>query len=290
MTHVTDRYGAGGPGGPLVMCDFTPPRSGDPAVLDRLKGVSADFFCAAYNPGKLVRADSVAAAHAVRERTGVETVFNLATRDMNKIALQSRLLGAQMLGLENVIVMHGDELTERELGLGVTSVRDYSSTSLIAALRAMNDGQDYRGAALTAPTDFCIGATLDLARDLAAEAALTKRKAEAGAHYFITQPIYAPEERERFLALYEEAAGGPLAVPVLWGVQVLDKDGVIFGNVPAGLRAQLDAGRDGAEAAGELLAALVEAGVRGFYLIPPILKGGRRDYEAAQRVLGAIGR
>ena len=154
----------------------------------------------------------------------------------------------------------------------------------------MCDGLDYRGAALQAPTDFCVGATLDLARDLEAEAALTKRKADAGAHYFITQPIYAPDERERFLALYEETAGEPLAVPVLWGVQVLDKDGVIFGSVPAELRAQLEAGRDGTEAAAELLTALVEAGVRGFYLIPPILKGGRRDYEAAQRVLAAIGR
>ena len=289
MTHVTDRYRASG-GPPLVMCDFTPPRSGDPAALDRLKVVSADYFNAAYNPGKLVRADSVAAAHAARERTGVETVFNLATRDMNKIALQSRLLGAQMLGLDNVIVMHGDELTERETGLGVTSVRDYTSTSLIAAVRAMNDGLDYRGATLGAPTDFCVGATLDLARDLGAEAALTRRKADAGAHYFITQPIYGAAERERFLALYEETAGAPLAVPVLWGVQVLDRDGVIFGNVPAEVRAQLEAGRDGAEAAGELLAALVEAGVRGFYLIPPILKGGRRDYDAAQRALEAIGR
>ena len=288
MTHVTDRYG--GPAGPLVMCDFTPPRSGDPAVLDRLNGVRADYFCAAYNPGKLVRADSVAAAYAVRERTGVETVFNLATRDMNKIALQSRLLGAQMLGLDNVIVMHGDELTERETSLGVASVRDYSATSFIESVRAMNDGLDYRGATMQAPTDFCVGATLDLARGLEAEAALTKRKADAGAHYFITQPIYTPDERERFLALYEETAREPLDVPVLWGVQVLDKDGVIFGNVPAELRAQPEAGRDGAEAAGELLGALVEAGVRGFYLIPPILKGGRRDYEAAQRALEAIGR
>ena len=289
MTHVTDRYREPG-GTPLVMCDFTPPRSGDPAALDRLGGLSADYFCAAYNPGKLVRADSVAAAHAVRQRTGVETVFNLATRDMNKIALQSRLLGAQMLGLDNVIVLHGDDLTERELDLGVAAVRDFTATAFIAAVGAMNDGLDYRGASLQAPTDFCVGATFDLARDLGAEAALTQRKVDAGAHYFITQPIYAAGERERFLALYEETAGKTLDVPVLWGLQVLDKDGVIFGNVPDKLRAELEAGRDGVEAAAELLTSLVDAGVRGFYLIPPILRGGRRDYEAAQRVLGAIGR
>ena len=137
MTHVTERYRDLGDA-PLVMCDFTPPRSGDPAALDRLIGLKVDYFCAAYNPGKLVRADSVAAAYALRERTGTDTAFNIATRDMNKIALQSRLLGAQMLGLDNVIVLHGDELAERELELGVKPVRDFTATGFIAAVRAMN--------------------------------------------------------------------------------------------------------------------------------------------------------
>lgn len=98
MTRVTDAVA--GPAGPVIMCDFTPPRSADPAAFDRLAVVRADCMCATYNPGKLVRIDSVASALIARERTGMDVAFNLATRDMNKIALQSRLLGVQALGLE----------------------------------------------------------------------------------------------------------------------------------------------------------------------------------------------
>ena len=60
MTKVTDTYESSS-GKIVVLCDCTPPRSGDPAALDRVGVVDADFICVAYNPGKLARADSVAA-------------------------------------------------------------------------------------------------------------------------------------------------------------------------------------------------------------------------------------
>ena len=182
MAKVTDTY-ASSSGKLVVLCDCTPPRSGDPAALDRVGVVDADYICVAYNPGKLARADSVAAAHTIRDRTGKDVVFNMATRDMNKVAMQSRLLGAQMMGLENVVTLQGDSFTEAESEL-VKTVDDFTPTGLVEAIAAMNAGQDYRGTNLRGNTDFCIGATLDLARDLEREVWLTHRKVEAGAHYF----------------------------------------------------------------------------------------------------------
>jgi len=114
-------------------------------MLDRVKGLSADFISVAYNPGRLVRMDSRTAAYAVQQRTGTDVVFTLATRDMNKIATGSQLLGAQTLGLENVVVVQGDRLTERETEQGASAVDDFTSTSLIASIAAMNNGLDYRG-------------------------------------------------------------------------------------------------------------------------------------------------
>ena len=110
MVKVTDTYTAS-KDRMVVLCDCTPPRSGDPAALDRVGVVDADYICVAYNPGKLARADSVAAAYTIKERTGRDVVFNMATRDMNKIATQSRLLGAQMMGLENIVVLQGGNST-----------------------------------------------------------------------------------------------------------------------------------------------------------------------------------
>ena len=288
MPQVTERY-RDSTGAMVVISDFTPPRSGDVAALERVGVVNADFICAAYNPGKLVRVDSIVAAHAIKQRTGRDVVFHLATRDMNKVAMQSSLLGAQVLGLENVIVVQGDGFTEQERAR-VKPVDDFTSTGLIGAIRSMNEGLDYRGSKLRAPTEFCIGASLDLARELEAEAALAHRKVEAGAQFFITQPIYDRARRERFLALYEKVANRPLAEPVFWGVQVLEKDGITLGPVPANLLRDMERGRGGVEIAVELMQAFAEAGMRGVYLVPPILRGGARDYEAAQRVLQDLGR
>ena len=284
MAKVTEVYAASS--GPVVLCDCTPPRSADPTALDAVGAVGADFACVAYNPGKLPRADSVAAALAIKARTGTDVVFNLATRDMNKIAVQSRLLGAQMLGLENVVILQGDRFSPEEAER-VKAVNDYTPTSLIASAAAMNDGLDYRGSKLRGATSLCIGASFDLARDLDREVALTQRKVDAGAHFLIAQPIYDLEVRHAFLEAYERSTAAPLDLPVFWGLQVLDKDGIVLGIVPPEMRQQLDDGRPGVDIAIELLRQFVGDGVRGVYLVPPILRGGARDYEAARQVLAS---
>jgi homocysteine S-methyltransferase len=253
-----------------------------------MKGLKADFISVAYNPGRLVRVDPATAAHTVKQRTGTDAVFTLATRDMNKIAIGSHLLGAQVLGLENVLVVQGDRLTERETEHGASAVDDFTATGLIASIAAMNGGLDYRGAKLQAPTNFCIGSTLDLGRGADAEAGLVRRKVEAGADFFITQPIYDPAQRESFLERYQARTEEDLAQPVFWGLQVLEKDGVLLSDTPTKVLEELENGKSGTAIAIETLHTLMEAGVRGIYLVPPILKGGARDYEAAQRVLESV--
>ena len=103
-------------GRPGFICDFSPPRSGNIAEARRAD-IPADFISVAYNPGRAVRANSAMLAAAIRRGTGKETVFTLATRDMNRLAIQSLLLGAQMLGLENVAVVQGDPFSDRDLAL-----------------------------------------------------------------------------------------------------------------------------------------------------------------------------
>jgi homocysteine S-methyltransferase len=285
MTKVTDRYTS--TDGPVILCDFSPPRGVDFDALKPAATLDADFLCVAYNPGKAVRLDSAAAAAIIKRDHGRDAIFNLGTRDMNRLALQTHLLGAHALGLENVVVVQGDALTERERGR-FTEVSDFTATGLIEAVGGMNAGKDYRGLDLTGPTDFCTGAAADLGRPLAEEAALTARKVAAGAHFLITQPIFDLGVRERFLDLYAQAAGAALDLPVFWGLQVLAKDGVVFSNVPESLRADLEKGRDGAEIALELYEAFRSAGIRGIYLVPPIYRGGARDYAAAARVIEYI--
>lgn len=294
---VTDRcYTA--TGRPAVICDYSPPRSG------RLEDAppppaSADFISAAYNPGRAVRVNSAAMAAALRQRYDAATVFTLATRDLNRLALESLLLGAQALQLENVIVVAGDPFPASDNA--VAAVNDYRPTELIAAVAGLNVGIDYRGRQLRAPTDFCIGAAVDLgpglrpgqgqeqggdsADSIAAAARLAVRKVKAGAHFLITQPVFDPADVGRFAAAYADCAGAPPAIPIFYGVGLMEPDGVSFASVPDWVQDDLAAGRSGVDLALDIWASLRAAGANDCYLVPPIRRSGARNYAAAQEFL-----
>ena len=285
---VTDKCAAQGARA-VFICDFSPPRSADPDALERANGIDADFICVAYNPGKAVRVDSAMLAYSIKRHTGKDVIFNLATRDMNKLALQSHLLGAQMLGLENLMLLKGDDFSERDLAQ-IKNVGDFTPTGLMASVESMNQGMDFRGSKLRAGTDFCIGASIDLSRGLEGEAALAYRKACSGAQFFLTQPVFSTEDVTAFLEAYRGVSGEELSQPVFFGLQVLQKDGIIFSSVPDEIRQDLDRGREGSDIALELLHDFLDFGIKRIYLVPPILRGGARDYHAAQRVLKGVGR
>ena len=230
-----------------------------------------------------MRANSAMLAAAIQRETGKGTIFTLATRDMNRLAIQSLLLGAQVLGLENVVVVQGDQFNNRDRAL--LAVNGYRPTELIAAIRAMNEGVDFRGSNLREPTGFCVGATFDLERGIEGEAELAVRKVEAGADFLMSQPIFEPEDTHRFRESYERQSGGALAVPVFYGLQILEPGGVLFSSVPDGVREELEAGRSGVEIASELYGRFREAGLNDVYLVPPIRRGGGRDYAAAREFL-----
>ncbi len=250
-----------------------------------MRRAGADFVSVAYSPGRSVRVDSTAMAQVIGMSGDQEVIFSLATRDMNKLALQSHLLGAQALGLENVVVLGGDGFTSRDRDL-LTPVNDYSSTGLIKAIGDLNHGEDFRGLKLRKPTRFCIGAVIDFgASDIEREARLTERKIQAGVDFFFSQAFYTVEVADRFYETYSSVVGGDLTLPVFHGLPILERDGILFGDVPAHLRSDLEKGRSPLEIAFEQLQSYIDNGMDLIYLIPPILKGGRRNYAAAEQLL-----
>ena len=280
VTRVSEYTGQGGP---AFICDFSPPRGPDPQLLDGARLLDADFLSVAYSPGGSVRANSAMTALAIRQRFGKQVVFTIATRDMNRLAVQSHLLGAALLGLENVIVVAGD----RPSASGARPADGFRATELIRAIKDMNHAVDYRELPLRSPTSFCVGAVADPGKDVAKEAALANRKVTAGADFLVTQPVFEPARVAEFLECYRAVAGEELPCPLFVGLQVPAKGGLSFSEVPEDVQRQLDAGRPGEEIAIELARRLMADGHDRIYLVPPVLRRGLRDYEAAQRVIEA---
>ncbi len=281
MAKVTEKLASRGDG-PLFLCDFSPPRGSDIGKLDAARGLDAEFICVAYGPGRSVRLDSVVTAHLIKERLSKDVVFNVACRDMNKLAMQTHLLGAAALGLENVLVLEGDPFPETE-PLQLSPSAKFTPTDLIASIKSMNEGLDFRGRTLDNSVDLCVGAGIDLGKGLDREVRLARKKVEAGVDFLVTQPVFDPDTALKFASSL-----GSDEVPVFFGVQVLVKDGVVFANVPRRVRNDLAKGKTGVKIAVEVIEDLHGAGLDTFYLVPPIVKGGGRDYQAAQEVIGAF--
>ena len=268
-----------------IMCDFSPPRSGEPNIVIQAQ-IDANLILVAYNPGKAVRTSSPMLAAAIQQ-SGKDTVFTIATRDMNKLAVQSLLLGAQTLGLQNVVVVQGDPFSDRRIS-GVASVNDYRPTELIADIAMLNRGIDFKGRRLGAPTDFCIGASVDLGRGIEKEAQLALKKVQSGAEFLITQPIFDVDHVARFRESYGYHAGKAGTLPIFFGLQILENDGVVFTSVPPSIRSELERGRSGIDIALDLYQKFQDARLNNIYLMPPIKRGGIRNYDAAQEFISKV--
>ena len=160
---------------PVTICDFSPPKGSDPLLQCNAASLDATFLSTAYSPGQSVRVDPAMLAYTIRKLTQKEVIFTLATRDMNKLAIQNHLLGANLLGLENVLIVGGDAFSKINLA-SIKSVKDFTTTQLIAATKSMNLGQDYSGRKLLTSTNFCVGATINLGNNIQEESILTHKK------------------------------------------------------------------------------------------------------------------
>ncbi|MCX6009530.1 MAG: methylenetetrahydrofolate reductase [Chloroflexi bacterium] len=163
----------------------------------------------------VMRLGSLAACYLLKQK-GVEPVFQMTCRDRNRIALQSDLLSAYVMGVENVLCLTGDYVT-----LGdhpdAKPVFDLDSVSLLYAARQLEQGKDLAGKELKGTHKFFLGACVTPGAD-PVEPQLIKmeRKVKAGAQFFQTQAIYEPKTFEAFM---KEAK--KFGVPVLVGIVVL---------------------------------------------------------------------
>ena len=255
-------------------------------MLEPARNLNADFISVGYNPGRFVTANSAMAASLIKSRFSKDVLVTVATRDMNKLAMQSLLLGADLHGLDNIVVLRGDRFTHRELSQA-SEVNDFTPTGLLSSIEAMNAGKDYRGLGLRAPAGLCAGATIDISRGIESQLRLTRRKAEAGAQFFLLQTVFGAGTASEFLDRYADLHGCALEAPVFWGVQMLVKDGIAFGGVPPWATADLERGRSGTDIALQAVADLFQAGHRRIYVIPPILRRGPRDYDSALALIEA---
>lgn len=150
------------------------------------------------NQASVMRFGSLATCRLLVERK-IEPLFQLVCRDRNRIALQSDLLSAAGLGIENVLCLSGDHPFAGDHPEAMP-VYDLDAVQLLKIAKELTKGKDMMGNELDGTPDFFLGAVVTPEADpIEPHIIRMEKKVEAGAEFFQTQPVYDVEHFKRFL-------------------------------------------------------------------------------------------
>jgi methionine synthase I (cobalamin-dependent)/5,10-methylenetetrahydrofolate reductase len=206
----------------VISVEMDPPRGLSTHKLiagaSLLTEAGADVINVADSPMARMRMSAWAVCDVVQRRVNVETTLHFPTRGRNLLRVQGDLLAAHALGIRNVFVIMGDPTAVGDYPEAMDNY-DLVPSGLIKLIKqGFNEGVDHSGTSIGQPTNFFVGAALNLcAPEPEQEIKNLRRKIRAGADFFLTQPIYRPEDGSGFLSAYEKKHG-KLEKPVLVGI------------------------------------------------------------------------
>ncbi|MFJ8264174.1 bifunctional homocysteine S-methyltransferase/methylenetetrahydrofolate reductase [Rummeliibacillus sp. NPDC094406] len=146
----------------------------------------------------------------------VRPLAHITCRDRNLIGLQSHLMGLSALGIHDILAVTGDPTKVGDFP-GATSVYDVSSLELLELIKKLNEGISFSGKPLRKKANFSVAAAFNPnVRVVERAVGRLEKKIEAGADYFITQPVYS---KEKIIEVYE--ATKHLDTPIFIGIMPL---------------------------------------------------------------------
>jgi methionine synthase / methylenetetrahydrofolate reductase(NADPH) len=203
----------------VVSLELLPPRGHrtdeliESARQLRIRGI--DLVNIPDGPRASGRMSAIATAVLIQQ-AGMETILHYTCRDRNLLGMQSDLLGAQSMGVRNLLIVTGDPPRVGDYP-DATAVFDVDSIGLTNVVAALNRGIDIGSRPIGQPTAFHIGVAANPgAINLDEEVGRFRYKVEAGAEFAITQPVFEVAELKAFLDRIAD-----VRIPVLAGIMPL---------------------------------------------------------------------
>ena len=222
----------------------------------------------------VMRLGSLTVSFLLKQK-GFEPVYQLTCRDRNRLALQSDLLSAAALGIQNILIATGDHPS-----LGdhpqAKPVFDLDSVQLLQVVRKLEAGFDMQGNQLEGKAPkFCVGAVVNPGSDpLVPQIMKMEKKIAAGAEFFQTQAVFDLKTFENFIAQVKQ-----VKVPIMAGIVLLKSAGMarymnknVAGiSVPQSLIMEMDSSKDKVSTAIEIASRLIKQlkpMCRGIHIMP----------------------
>ena len=209
-----------------ITSEFGPPKGVDAAVIGEKVDLLKDNVVAA-NVSDLQGAnlgmDGLAVSSILID-LGLEPVLQLTCRDKNRLALQSNILSASVLGIRSILVLTGDYTTVGDHPES-RPVFDLDSVQLLWAISRLEQGYDMAGNKLTEKPTFFKGAAVNPEANSEASFELQimkmKKKVDCGAQFFQTMPVF---DADNFIQFTERVRELDINVPILAGIQFLKSE------------------------------------------------------------------
>ena len=177
-----------------VLAEMEPPKGVDVATMTdnaiKVKG-RVDALVVPEMSNAVMRMSALGGAMILQAK-GLETVMQVNCRDRNRIALQADLLAACGCGIANVMAVTGEDPSFGDHHQA-RSVYDIDLMQLLGAIDTLGQGRDMAGVELAGTPTFLVGSTSDAGargKSLELELEELKKKADAGARFFITPPVF----------------------------------------------------------------------------------------------------
>lgn len=269
----------------VVTAELGPPKSADGDVI-RQKARILNGYCDGINitdnQTAVVRMSSLSASLIVKEE-GLEPIMQMTTRDRNVLALQSDILGASALGINNILCLTGDPITlgNHKESRAVFEIDGLGLTSLIKTMR--DEKKFFNGEEMKLPPRIFIGSAENpFVETVEIRAGRFEQKVQAGADFFQTQYVFDLERFRQWLEKVGEkgllgdhhyliAGVGPLKSAAMaerinnpkYGITIPEK-------IMDRLRSSKDQAREGFEICLEIIAELrTLKGVSGIHIMAP---------------------
>ncbi len=187
-----------------VTSECGPPRGTDPEVIVKKANLIKDHVDAVNitdNQTSVTRMCSLAACIRLK-LLGLDPVLQMVTRDRNRIALQSDILGAASYDINNILCLSGDHQSFGDCAQG-QNVHDLDSMQLIQTVRHMrDDGKFLGGDDIERPPQMFVGAAANpFADPFEIRVPRLAKKIKAGAEFIQTQCIYNLDRFEEWMKI-----------------------------------------------------------------------------------------
>jgi 5,10-methylenetetrahydrofolate reductase len=210
----------------VITCEIGPPKGAEDEEIrntaEILRGL-ADGVNVTDLQSSVMRLGSLATCHILKEM-GLDPIYQVTCRDRNRLALQSDIISAYVLGIRNILALTGDYTTTGDHPQA-EPVFDLDSVQLLYTIKRLEEGYDLSGKELTEKPSFFKGAVVNPGANT--EAALDlqfmkmQKKIEMGAQFFQTQAIFDVDVFKKFM---ERVSKLNIKVPILAGIILLKSE------------------------------------------------------------------